>query len=84
MPEGGPHGFNYGYFNYQDDAMSWFYRNTLKLPEEYTRLLIKGKNNNVTTAEVSVTIKFSTEFLRTIGVWIRPGLHQIAAYTMLV
>ena len=72
---------NYGYSKI-DDALAWFYRNTLDLDEENNALLEMGSSDDVTIANITVTIKYTTEFAQTLGVYYRHGLLMVAGWTI--
>ena len=72
---------NYGYQK-SDDALAWFYRNTLNLDDDNQRLLANGRQDTRTEAEISVTIKYTTEFSQTLGVFHKHGLYMVAAWTI--
>ena len=73
---------NYGYPQV-DDAMSWFFLKTLpQLDAEHQTKLNYGKDNPNIIARVSVTIKYTTEFVGTLGVFFKPGLNMVAAWTI--
>ncbi len=76
-------GRNYG-FRQSDDALSWFFRSTLPLNDDQLDLLTKGRRDNETVATVTVSIKYTIEFTKTFGVFIKYGLHHLAAYTLKV
>ena len=74
---------NYGYAK-ADDALTWFYRNTLPLDEESQKLLTQGRHDNETRVEVSVTIKYTTEFAATLGIRMDWAMYMVSAWTIYV
>ena len=75
---------NYG-FDIGDDAASWFYQHSFNLPESDKKLLDKGRKDLSTVAEVSVTIKYSPQFAKTVlGSPIYKGIYIVAIWTMMV
>ena len=75
---------NYG-FDIGDDATSWFYQQSFDLLESDKKLLEKGRKDLLTVAEVSVTIKYSPQFAKTVlGSPIYKGIYFVAIWTMMV
>ena len=62
----------------------WFLRNALPLRESHLKLVEKGLENNVTKAQISVTIKYTAEFISTLGLPILGGMHHIVFWTIKV
>ena len=65
-----------------DDALVWFYRNAMNLDDKNKELLERGKSDNIKIANVSVTIRYTTEFAETLGVFFKDGLLMVAASFM--
>ena len=47
-------------------------------------LVITGRVDQTTTVNITVSIKYTTEFASTLGVWINHGLYLLSAFTMMV
>ena len=72
---------NYGYKKI-DDALEWFYRNALDLDAKNQALLTKGRKDETSVAEISVTIRYTPQFANTLGVFYPDGLLMVAAWTI--
>ena len=63
--------------------MSWFFLKTRpELGDKAHKLLEFGIKNKHDEVRVSVTIKYTTEFASTLGVFYKEGINMVAAWTI--
>ena len=54
----------------------------MTLDAKHNKMLKKGRYDKKTTAEISVTIRYTPEFANTLGVFYPDGLLMVAAWTI--
>ena len=74
----------YGY-KVADDALSWLFKNkNLNLPSIQGKLFLKGSKDYKTRATVSVTIKYTTEFVTHLSIHPKYGMYLLSAHVIKV
>ena len=72
---------NYGYSK-GDDTLFKTLGRSMDFDAKHEELLNKGMADEKESAHVSVTIKYTTEFAKTLSVFMENGLNLVAAWTI--